>query len=42
MDCDVKFPNQKHVSSTVKNFSSYIPKDEFDKLDLKKLLITMS
>lgn len=36
MDCDVNFPVQKHVSSTVKNFSSYIPKDEFDKLDFKK------
>ena len=36
MDCDVNFPVQRHVSSTVKNFSSYIPKNEFDKLNFKK------
>lgn len=36
VDCDVNFPVQRHISSRIRNFSSYIPKKNMDNLDLEK------
>ena len=36
LDCDINFPIQKHVSSYIENFSSYIPSENFNSLKLKK------
>ena len=40
MDCDLNFPIQKHISSNVRNFSSYIPEQISKNLKLKETSYT--